>query len=117
MATAVTVAVLLALIALWLAGYALLVVRRTEAAVAEFIEAASDEDEAPEPDSAELWVSDGDLHTPDAAALYAATGALAIYMQEGVPMAVIDGKGTFSLHKLLSESTKQDAAKVRAIKP
>ena len=106
-------ALTIAIAALGLAGYAVFLTRKVRDALAELADAAEDE---PEPDSAELWVSDGDLHTPDAAALYEATGALAIFMGEGIPQAVIADRGVFSLHKLLSESAK-DAAKVRAIKP
>ena len=117
------VALAVALAALWLAGYAVFVVSRIEAAVAEFIEAASDEDEEEESASEDerekrhLWVSDGELYVPDMPAFVEEIGALAVYTYDGCPQAVIPGKGVISLHKLLSESTKQDAAKVRAIKP
>lgn len=108
-------ALTIAIIALAVAGYAFFVSARNQAAVNEWIDAQAEEDD--EPESAELWISAGDLHTPDVKALYAATGALAIYMEEFVPMAVIEGKGTMSLHKLLSEGSKPEASKVRPIKP
>lgn len=103
-------ALVLSLAALALSGYAVYSLRRVAAA----LEAVADiaEDEEAEPESAELWVSDGDLHTSDAAALYAATGAMALCVSDGVPCAVVKGQGVVSLHKLLTE-----AAKVRAIKP
>ena len=49
------------------------------------------------------------MHTRDAAALYEATGAIALCVSEGVPCAVIKGQGVVSLHKLFSQP-------VRAIK-
>ena len=97
----------IAIVALGLAGYAVFVTRKINAALAVFM----DMDDESEPESAELWVSDGDLHTQDAAALYEATGAIALCVSEGVPCAVVKGQGVVSLHKLLSES-----AKVRPIK-
>ena len=54
---------------------------------------------------------DGDMHTRDAAALYEATGAIALCVSEGVPCAVIKGQGVVSLHKLFSDNPT-----VRAIK-
>ena len=98
-----------AIVALGLAGYAVFVTRKINAALAVFMDMDDAEEEAPE--SAELWVSDGDLHTQDAAALYEATGAIALCVSEGVPCAVVKGQGVVSLHKLLSES-----AKIRPIK-
>ena len=97
----------IAIVALGLAGYAVYLTRKVRDALAEL---ADMEDES-EPESAELWVSDGDLHTQDAAALYEATGAIALCVSEGVPCAVVKGQGVVSLHKLLSES-----AKIRPIK-
>ena len=97
----------IAIVALGLAGYAVFVTRKINAALAVFM----DMDDESEPESAELWVSDGDLHTQDAAALYEATGAIALCVSEGVPCAVVKGQGVVSLHKLLSES-----AKIRPIK-
>ena len=103
----------IAIVALGLAGYAVYSANLARAQVAELAaELADAAEEEPEPDGAELWVSDGDLHTPDAAALYEATGAIALCVSEGVPCAVVKGQGVVSLHKLLT-----DAAKVRAIKP
>ena len=99
------VALLVACGAFVAAGRAL---RQVAAIASALADAAEDE---PEPDSPELWVSDGDLHTPDAAALYEATGAIALCVSEGVPCAVVKGQGVVSLHKLLSEKST-----VRAIK-
>lgn len=76
------------------------------------LEGADDEEaEEGEPESAELWVSDGDLHTMDQTALYEATGAIALCVSEGVPCAVVKGVGVVSLHKLLSEKPKVQAIK------
>jgi hypothetical protein len=99
------VALGLACIGLVAAGRAL---RQVAELAAEIADAAEDE---PEPDSPELWVSDGDLHTPDAAALYEATGAIALCVSEGVPCAVVKGQGVVSLHKLLSEKQRPQAVK------
>lgn len=104
----------IALVALAVSGWAIVSAHRTERRVMAAIDAACDageEDEEAEPESAELWVSDGDLHTMDQAALYEATGAIALCVSEGVPCAVIKGKGVVSLHKLFS-----DKPTVRAIK-
>ena len=102
----------ISIVALLVACGAVLAAGRALRQVAALAEALADvaEDE-PEPDSPELWVSDGEMHTNDAAALYEATGAIALYMSEGVPCAVIKGQGVVSLHKLLS-----DKPTVRAIK-
>ena len=102
-------AIILAAPALVVAGYALYCVRRTEAAVAEWAE-AQDEIEV-EPETAELWISEGDMHAPDWAALYDATGAIALCMSEGVPCAVVKGQGVVSLHKLLSAKPTVQAIK------
>lgn len=102
----------IAIVALLVACGAVLAAGRALRQVAMLAEALADaaEDE-PEPDSPELWVSDGDLHTSDAAALYEATGAIALCVTDGVPCAVVKGVGVVSLHKLFS-----DKPTVRAIK-
>lgn len=64
----------------------------------------------------ELFVGDGELWVRDRDAFCDAFGIAALFTYDGCPQAVIPGKGVISLHKLLSESTK-DAAKVRAIMP
>lgn len=106
----------IALVALGLAGYAAFCANLARSQLAELAaELADAAEDEPEPDSAELWVSDGDLHTPDAAALYEATGAIALCVSEGVPCAVVKGQGVVSLHKLLSERQKPQAVKPHAV--
>lgn len=93
----------IAIVALLVAAYALYSSRKVLAALAEFADMVPDEEV--EPDSPELWVSDGDMHTPDAAALYEATGAIALCVSDGVPCAVVKGQGVVSLHKLLTDKS------------
>ena len=102
----------IAIVALLVEGYGAWQARKAHHALAELAaELADAAEDEPEPDSPELWVSDGDLHTRDAAALYEATGAIALCVSEGVPCAVVKGQGVVSLHKLLSEKQRPQAVK------
>jgi len=104
----------IAIVALLVAGYALWEVRKVLAALAEFADMVPDDEG--EPESGELWLSDGEFYSADRDALSAALpGVLGFVTIEGVPSAVMPN-GVWSLHKLLSEGGKPEKSTVRTIK-
>jgi len=107
------IALVIAIVALAGAGYAVFVVRRTEAAVLELIEAQQVEGEleVEEGGDGEAWLSEGDFYIPDVVVFMEKVNAIALYHYDGVPQAVIPGQGVVSLHKLLSETSRPRAVR------